>query len=309
MTEIAKWDNGARDMTIPAPHGVTDPTGGRLVAWAEGLAAAHRIGAALCQTTFVPQHFRGKPEEAAAAILYGDEIGFTPTQALQNLYVIGGKPALYARAMVALVQAAGHAVWTEEKTDESCTVVGVRRGTEQQVRETWTVSRAQRAGYTNNKKYQTDPQAMLYARAASDVCRQIAADVLAGIGYSVEEMQMVDDEKPAPTVKAPGLAGLRAAVTQQQPNTADSITHTVEDEPQQAEVVEEEPTAAPRLTKKEQGKLFALFNQKGIPEHEQAPGMAHILGREITSRTAITPDEFETIIAALESRPDAEAQS
>ena len=47
----------------------------------------------------MPAHFRGKPNEAAAAILYGDEIGFTPTQALQNLYVINGKPALYARAM------------------------------------------------------------------------------------------------------------------------------------------------------------------------------------------------------------------
>lgn len=307
MTDIAKWDNGARDMTIPAPHGVTDPTGGRLVAWAEGLAAAHRIGAALCQTTFVPQHFRGKPEEAAAAILYGDEIGFTPTQALQNLYVIGGKPALYARAMVALVQAAGHAVWTEEKTDETCTVVGVRRGTTQEVRETWTLARAQRAGYTNNKKYQTDPQAMLYARAASDVCRQIAADVLAGIGYSVEEMQLVEDERPAPAVKSPGLAGLRAAVTQQPQSADDGITHSTEPEPQgpQQEQAEDEP----RLTKRQQGKLFALFNQKGIPEHEQAPGMAHILGREITSRTAITSDEFDTIVTALESRPDVEAQS
>ena len=29
--------------------------------------------------------------------------------------------------------------------------------------------RARRAGYTNNKKYETDPQSMLYARAAADV--------------------------------------------------------------------------------------------------------------------------------------------
>src|SRR5690348_8136161 len=170
------------DLTIHEPavveHYATDPTGGRLVAWAEGLAAAHRIGSALCQTSFVPTHFRGKPEEAAAAILYGDEIGFTPTQSVQNLYVISGKPALYARSMVALVLSKGHEVWTVEKSDAKVTVAGKRKGSSHVIEETWTPGRAQKAGYSNNKKYQTDPQAMLYARAAADVCRQIAPDAL-----------------------------------------------------------------------------------------------------------------------------------
>ena len=113
--------------------------------WAANLAAAHTIGSALCTTSFAPAHFRGKPDEAAAAILYGSEVGFTPAQALQNLYVIGGKPALYARPMVAIVQAAGHEVWTAEKSDESVTVCGRRRGSEHIVTETWTLARAQRA--------------------------------------------------------------------------------------------------------------------------------------------------------------------
>ena len=66
-----------REVNSPAEITTTgpDPTGGRLVAWAEGLAAAHRIGSALCQTAFAPKHFAGKPEEAAAAILFGDEVG------------------------------------------------------------------------------------------------------------------------------------------------------------------------------------------------------------------------------------------
>ena len=85
-------------MFEPQPN--QDPTGGRLVAWASSLAAAHKIGAALCNTSFVPATFKGKPEEAAAAILFGDEIGLTPTQALQSVYVISGKPALYALASV-----------------------------------------------------------------------------------------------------------------------------------------------------------------------------------------------------------------
>ena len=194
MNELTTYDPTVEHFS-PA---IGDPTGGRLVAWAEGLAAAHRIGTALCQTSFVPQQFRGKPEEAAAAILYGDEIGFTPTQALQNIYVISGKPSMYARSMVALLMSHGHDVWTVEKTDAKVTVAGRRKGSTHTVEETWTTARASKAGYTNNKKYQTDPQAMLYARAASDVCRQVAPDSLAGIAYTVEEMEL---EAPVPAVR------------------------------------------------------------------------------------------------------------
>ena len=128
MSEIALHEEAHRDMTIPAPAGISDPTGGRLVAWAGGLAAAHRIASALCGTAFAPQHFRNKPDEAAAAILYGDEVGFSPTMALQNVHVISGKPGMYARAMVALVQSRGHEVWTEESSSAKVAVCGRRRG-------------------------------------------------------------------------------------------------------------------------------------------------------------------------------------
>ena len=53
----------------------TDPTGGRLVAWAEAASAAHQLANALSLTTFVPAHFRGKVDDATAAILMGDELG------------------------------------------------------------------------------------------------------------------------------------------------------------------------------------------------------------------------------------------
>ena len=287
------FDERGRDMTIPAA--AADPTGGRLVAWAEGLAAAHRIGTALCATSFVPQHFRGKPDEAAAAILYGDEIGFTPTQALQNLYVIGGKPALYARAMVALVQASGHDVWTTAKTDELVTVAGRRRGTDRVIEETWTTARAQRAGYTSNKKYQTDPQAMLYARAASDVCRQIAADVLAGIGYSVEEMEVVEGavvrEAPAVTAKPTGSAALRQAVRVDAPSDPEPI--------ETGEAI----TAAQRRA------MFAAFGEAGFDsdarsEEGRTARLAYIgqvIGREVETTNDLTTAEASRVIDALKA--------
>lgn len=176
-----------------------DPTGGRLVAWAASLAAAHRIGMALCETSFCPQHFRGKADEAAAAILFGDEIGLTPTQALRSVHVISGTPGLYARTMVALVQSRGHRVWTEKETETEVTVCGQRKGDTHVERSVWTLSRAQKAGYTRNAKYAQTPQDMLYARAAATICRRIAPDALAGLAVTVEELELEDGTPPTET--------------------------------------------------------------------------------------------------------------
>ena len=70
MTDVVQYE---------APR-QSDPTGGRLVAWASSLTAAKAIGSALCQTSFVPTTFRGKPEEAAAD---GDCVDFAAQLLLQ----------------------------------------------------------------------------------------------------------------------------------------------------------------------------------------------------------------------------------
>jgi hypothetical protein len=176
-----------------------DPTGGRLVAWAHAASAAHQLATSLSRTTFVPKHFQGDPGAATAAILLADEIGLSPIIGLRSIYVISGTPALYARTMVALAVSHGHQVWTVESTDTKVTVSGQRAGSEHVETVTWTHERARKAGYTNNKKYDTDPQGMLYARASAEVARKVAPDVLAGVPHSREELEA---DEPEPTVRA-----------------------------------------------------------------------------------------------------------
>jgi hypothetical protein len=289
VTEIARYED--RHLAVaptPEPTYPTDPTGGRLVAWADGLTAAHRIGSALCSTAFVPAHFKGKPEEAAAAILYGDEIGLTPTQALQNLYVISGKPALYARAMVALVLAAGHEVWTVSKSDASVTVAGRRRGSAHIIEETWTTARAAKAGYTNNKKYQTDPQSMLYARAASDVCRQVAPDALAGLAYSVEEVELSEDA-PTTTVRR-----------SERKTTAKRSAPTTPPEPDAeppAVTVERADDRDGLVTPAQLTKIAAQMGDLGITDRDDALAyVADVIGRPIETRNDLTAAEASRLI-------------
>jgi hypothetical protein len=200
VTEIA-----VRQDTAPA---IADPTGGRLVAWASAATAAHQLATSLSRTSFVPRHFQGNPGDATAAIMFGDELGLSPIASLRSIYIISGTPSMYARSMVALVMAHGHQVWTESSTDREVIVCGQRKGSEHVERSSWTIDRARKAGYTNNKKYDSDPQAMLYAKAAGEIARKVAPDVLAGIPYSVEDLEL--EEQPTTPVARPGRKVTRA---------------------------------------------------------------------------------------------------
>lgn len=277
-----------------------NPTGGRLMAWAEAASAAGTLGSALSKTSFVPKDFRGKPEECAAAILYGDEIGLTPMQAVQSVYVVSGKPGLYARAMLAIVLAAGHEVVTTIKTDAKVVVRGRRKGSDTWIEETWTTERARRAGYTSNKKYETDPQAMLLARAQSDICRQIAPDALAGLSYSVEELELAE---PAPTAKV--TRSQAPTGTRVQRKAVETAAKAAAEEPAFDDPDSGEATAVESvlLVSDEQLKRMTVaFTSAGIvnADHRLAY-VVDTIGRDIASSKELTQDESETVIAGLEA--------
>lgn len=189
---------------VATPTNLPTSTGTiQLAEWAAELGAAHQLGTALCKTAFVPKDFMGKPEAAAAAILAGKSLGLDPMNALSNIFVVHGRPALYARTMTALVMAQGHEVVRTEATPESVTVSGRRKGQDRWQEFTWTIGRAKTAGYTSNSKYQSDPIAMLTAKAQAEACRTIAPDVLAGMPYSAEEMELEDMGEKQAAAEAP----------------------------------------------------------------------------------------------------------
>lgn len=180
--------------TIPEEPTATQPTSAYevstdLASWAGAMGDAMTLAKGLAGTAFVPTHFQGKPADTAVAIMKGAALGLDPVAALESIYVISGKPALHARSMVALVLARGHEIWTEEADAATVTVKGRRHGSSHVETSTWDIARVKAAGLERNRQYQVHPEAMLYARAAADVCRRIAPDVLAGLSYGVEELQ------------------------------------------------------------------------------------------------------------------------
>jgi hypothetical protein len=276
-----------------------DPTGGRLVSWAKAAVAANQLAASLSKTSFVPAAFKGNEYDATAAIIMGDELGLSPLAALRSIYVVHGTPAMYARTMVALALSHGHQVWTEKSTDAEVVVCGQRKGSTQVERSSWTISRAQKAGYTSNKKYSSNAQEMLYSKAAAEVARKIAADVLAGVPYSVEDLELEDQPTTTVSRDTPAKATVR-----RKPAPA-----PVPAEPEFDAEPESEPELLPgdvhMITDAQLKMLHASFNDKGYKDRDDRLNfVALTLDIEVASSKDLTKDQASRVIDALQQLSD-----
>ena len=309
---------------------------------AEAMDTAFKLADAMCSTALVPAIYRGKPQDGTAAILYGAELGLNPIQSLQNIFPVHGMPSLYARTMVALIKRHGYKVQTLESTDEKVTVWGqAPDGTEET--STWTIERARQAGYvpevdertgkfkTNangkligNEKYLKDPRAMLYAKAAAEVCRHIAPDVLLGIAYSYEDLEgddlgdaprQVRNETAGRTVNADelrarlGIVAPAAANTPAEPEPEPVAEPEPTPEPGQSEPAStqsEERTFEPAVAKPttaQNNRLNVLFVAGGLPKSAKDKRRLvteKFLDRADFTETPMTADEADKMIAALE---------
>jgi hypothetical protein len=276
------------------------PTTGtiQLQEWAAELSAAHALGTALCQTDFVPKDFKGKPEAAAAAILAGKSLGLDPMNSLANIFVVHGRPALYARTMAALVMREGHELVRSAATPTSVTVRARRKGSTEWQDFTWTMERAATARYTSNEKYKTNPVEMLYAKALTEACRVIAPDVLTGVAtYSVEEIELEDmGETSAPAPRGKGTSSSVRQAMAQAPSDAAPEPAPVAAPP------EPEADPEPAATTAQITKVNILLQELGQTERaEKLMFLSDWTGRTITSSKDLTKDEAHRFIEECEN--------
>ena len=313
-TDIQPTDPGALQILPPA-----QPMQSNSIAMIREHAAvmqtAFELAEAMCQTSLVPSIYRGKAQDATAAILYGSELGLTPIQSLQQIFTVHGTPAIYARTMVALLKRRGYRFSTTESTNESVTVWGGGPDGSEET-STWTIERATQAGYvptldeqtgkykTNangkligNEKYLTDPQAMLYAKAATEVCRRLAPDVLLGIAATEGDIE--SEDRPAPPKKVDvtqvGVDELRARLAGgKEPEPVAAPAGEPAEEPEPEPTPEETPAKPSALQNR---KLNALFERAGLTKEDKS-------GRQIVAAALhpapATADGTQHIIDQLE---------
>lgn len=303
MTEITPYQT-ALPTAVEAMDSMQDKAVRRLTEWAQSAQAAHSIATTLVQTTFVPDGFKGKPGEATAAILAGLEVGLQPMAALRSFDVIQGQAAPRALTLRAIVQSFGHEMVLEESTATRCKMRGKRRGSSEWVGVTWTIDRAKDLGLTGKHNWKAQPQAMLVARATSELARLIAADAILGLGYSAEEIAdggPVEQATTRQTLDATPTGTRKMSRKAPAPAAPPELADDVHD----AEVVEE-PETGEAITKAQSKALHASFNDAGITERDQRLDYCrNLIGRDLDTSNDLTKVEASRIIDALKA--DAEA--
>lgn len=285
------------------------PKTNSLAVWAEDARQAATVARSLAPTPFVPdslRHKRGDIDEqltvtaanVTAAILTGTELGLTPMASLRSVVVIQGTPTMTALAMRGLVQSRGHRVTKIESSDIRCVYEGQRLGSDVPERVVWTIERAQRLGLTSRDNWRKQPEAMLIARASSEVCRLIAADVLLGVPYSLEEMQdVVGETEPARTARR--RPQREPAVTPPEPTFDDTpAVPSPPESPPPEPSVDPDPITPKQLT----ALNAALSKDLGLTDRDDK--LAYLsgeLGRDIASSKEITKDEASTLLDKITS--------
>lgn len=147
----------------------------------------------LARSTMVPKDFIGRPENILVAIQWGRELGLGPLQALQNIAVISGRPAVWGDAMLALVRGSGICAYVRETLAGdgeamTATCIVARKGEEDHpIRGEFSVADAKKAGlWSKSGPWTQYPKRMLQMRARGFALRDGFPDVLRGV-ISAEE--------------------------------------------------------------------------------------------------------------------------
>ena len=140
----------------------------------------------ISNTTMVPKDYQGQPGNVLVAIQMGAEIGLPPTQALQNIAVINGRPSVWGDAALALVKAHPEFEDITEACDGVNATCSIKRKGQSVTTRHFCVQDAQTANlWGKTGPWTTYPTRMLQMRARGFAIRDSFPDALKGISIAV----------------------------------------------------------------------------------------------------------------------------
>ena len=149
----------------------------------------------LMQTPTIPDRYKESPtgvNDMLAVSMWGRELGLGFFTSIYELYLVNGQASMQGKLMLALIWRAGHKV--KVSIDETSSTVHCWRRVDGEYEEmgdiTFTVEDAVRADLMDKSTYQKYPKSMLTWRAVSLATRIYFPDVILGIGYVPEELNI-----------------------------------------------------------------------------------------------------------------------
>lgn len=168
----------------------------------KNLSEAIEYAKLIAESGMVPKSFQGRPQDVLVAVQMGAELGLPPTQALQNIAVINGRPSVWGDAVLAIVKASPLCEYVHESFDEAsktavCTTK--RRGDDKEVTQTFSFEDAKQAGLLGKSgPWAQYPKRMAQMRARAFAVRDAFPDLLRGIAVREEQQDIVVEKDITP---------------------------------------------------------------------------------------------------------------
>ena len=176
----------------------------------ESFEFAQRQAKSLCQSQLVPTQYQGQNglSNCLVALEMSKRMNLSPLTVMQNLNVIHGKPTWSAQFISSQIIGCGRFknfdyIVTGKDDSLSVQCQAIRLEDNKLVKGTAvSIKMAQQEGWTTkNKKYQSMPEIMLKARAATFFGRQYIPDLLLGVQTSeeivdIEPIDVTDTVEP-----------------------------------------------------------------------------------------------------------------
>lgn len=176
------------------------------------------IAERLCQSSMIPEAYRGHPENVMVAMDYGSRFGIGCVQMMQNMDVVKGRPGLRGTFLAALINKSPlfsrlSYEWrgtdkpgAKPSPDFGCRAYATEKATGEVLYGTWIDWRmVEGEGWDKNTKWTHMREQMFQYRAAAFWSRVHASDVTLGMHESEELFDMHDprivshvEKQPAP---------------------------------------------------------------------------------------------------------------
>ncbi|QNH21207.1 hypothetical protein HEP73_02119 [Xanthomonas sp. GW] len=145
----------------------------------------------LADSDLVPKDFKGKPANCLIAMQWGAELGLKPLQAIQNIAIINGRPALWGDSVLAIVRASPLCEYVTESDNGDTATCKVKRRGEAEEERTFSMADAKTAGLLGKAGPWTQyPKRMRQMRARAFALRDKFTDVLRGMAIAEEVMDI-----------------------------------------------------------------------------------------------------------------------
>jgi hypothetical protein len=171
-----------------------------------------RIAQTLAASGYMPRGMQ-RPEAVFAVVMAGAELGFSTMTSIRTMHIVEGRVTLSADAMKAVVKRHPKCKYFTliESTPTVATYEAMREGDPNPVRMSFTIEQARAAGLAGKDNWKKYPDAMLRARCAAALARDVFPDAVMGV-YDPEELEDVRPSvEPAHTPRVEVVVGKPSA--------------------------------------------------------------------------------------------------